>query len=119
MVTAADMFKHVRDQLIEALMSFNSEAQDPVTLQETQFPPLTKDRLQEIKYDLPTQVEEPGQMTAAVGEIKKLNEQLSQLRQENIVLKVSLGRRAGHTLRHLTWVSWTITMTITMTHGDS
>ena len=28
-----------------------------------------------------------GQMTAAVGEIKKLNEQLSQLRQENIVLK--------------------------------
>merc|ERR1719414_2579302 len=26
-------------------------------------------------------------MTAAVGEIKKLNEQLSQLRQENIVLK--------------------------------
>ena len=30
-----------------------------------------------------------GQMTAAVGEIKKLNEQMSQLRQENIVLKVS------------------------------
>jgi hypothetical protein len=34
-----------------------------------------------------TKTEEPGQMTAAVGEIKKLNEQLSQLRQENIVLK--------------------------------
>jgi len=32
-------------------------------------------------------VEEPGQMNAAVGEIKKLNESLSQLRQENIVLK--------------------------------
>jgi len=31
--------------------------------------------------------EEPAQMTAAVGEIKKLNEQLSQLRQENIALK--------------------------------
>jgi len=31
--------------------------------------------------------EDQGQMTAAVGEIKKLNEQLSQLRQENIVLK--------------------------------
>ena len=30
-------------------------------------------------------------MNAAVGEIKKLNEQLSQLRQENIVLKVSLS----------------------------
>jgi hypothetical protein len=51
------------------------------------------------------QVEEPGQMTAAVGEIKKLNEQLSQLRQENIVLKVGLRaqRRSytfitGHTL---------------------
>ena len=27
-------------------------------------------------------------MNAAVGEIKKLNESLSQLRQENIVLKV-------------------------------
>ena len=36
-------------------------------------------------------VQEPGQMNAAVGEIKKLNEQLSQLRQENIVLKVSLS----------------------------
>ena len=35
-----------------------------------------------------TQVEEGGQVTAAVGEIKKLNEQVSQLRQENIVLKV-------------------------------
>ena len=34
-----------------------------------------------------TQVEEGGQVTAAVGEIKKLNEQVSQLRQENIVLK--------------------------------
>jgi len=32
-------------------------------------------------------VEEGGQVTAAVGEIKKLNEQVSQLRQENIVLK--------------------------------
>ena len=30
-------------------------------------------------------------MNAAVGEIKKLNEQLSQLRQENIVLKVRLS----------------------------
>ena len=29
-------------------------------------------------------------MTAAVGEIKKLNDQLSQLRQENINLKVSV-----------------------------
>ena len=29
-------------------------------------------------------------MNAAVGEIKKLNESLSQLRQENIVLKVGL-----------------------------
>ena len=29
-------------------------------------------------------------MSAAVGEIKKLNDQLSQLRQENINLKVSL-----------------------------
>ena len=29
-------------------------------------------------------------MTAAVGEIKKLNDQLSQLRQENINLKVRL-----------------------------
>ena len=29
-------------------------------------------------------------MSAAVGEIKKLNDQLSQLRQENINLKVSV-----------------------------
>jgi len=35
----------------------------------------------------PVKADDPGQMTAAVGEIKKLNEQLSQLRQENIVLK--------------------------------
>lgn len=35
----------------------------------------------------PIKNEEPAQMTAAVGEIKKLNEKLSQLRQENIVLK--------------------------------
>ena len=34
-------------------------------------------------------------MTAAVGEIKKLNEQMSQLRQENIVLKVSQVFRKG------------------------
>ena len=32
-------------------------------------------------------------MSAAVGEIKKLNDQLSQLRQENINLKVSGGER--------------------------
>ena len=37
-------------------------------------------------------VEEGGQVTAAPGEIKKLNEQVSQLRQENIVLKEEILR---------------------------
>lgn len=43
----------------------------------------------EVRQSAPIamQVQEPGQMNAAVGEIKKLNESLSQLRQENIVLK--------------------------------
>jgi len=41
----------------------------------------------QVSQPAPIQVQEPGQMNAAVGEIKKLNEQLSQLRQENIVLK--------------------------------
>ena len=36
------------------------------------------------------QPESSDQMSAAVGEIKKLNDQLSQLRQENINLKVSV-----------------------------
>ena len=35
-------------------------------------------------------------MSAAVGEIKKLNDQLSQLRQENINLKVYLDTGDGH-----------------------
>ena len=46
----------------------------------------------EVKDTAPVamKAEEPGQMNAAVGEIKKLNESLSQLRQENINLKVSV-----------------------------
>jgi len=65
------------------------------------MPPALEDGVNGIKEEAPLSsapevrppapiammVEEPGQMNAAVGEIKKLNESLSQLRQENIVLK--------------------------------
>ena len=49
-------------------------------------------RKNSTKFDLIIfgQTESSDQMSAAVGEIKKLNDQLSQLRQENINLKVSV-----------------------------
>ena len=39
-------------------------------------------------FNFSFQVEASGDLSGAVAEIKKLNDQLSQMRQENIVLKV-------------------------------
>merc|ERR1719382_767367 len=60
-------------------------------LKEEKFEPSGYDNARSQAAPTPAQQSEvktePDQMSAAVGEIKKLNDQLSQLRQENINLK--------------------------------